>query len=77
MLGGSTRRGWDSIWGPLVTRMDHANVEVLVDSRMTSRKGLRGLGRQQASPWPNHSKEFAVSPGWVAWRPRSLVQNSY
>lgn len=38
MLEGSTRRGWDSVWGSFVPRMDHANVEVLVNSRMSSGK---------------------------------------
>lgn len=39
MLEGSTRRGWDSVWRSFVTKMDRANVEVLVNSRMFSGKG--------------------------------------
>lgn len=39
VLEGSTRRGWDSVWRSFVTKMDHTNAEVLVNSKMSPGKG--------------------------------------
>lgn len=72
VLEGSTRRGWDSVWGSFVTRMDHANVKVLVSSRMSSGKGLRGLGGQQTRPAHGQTiLKNLSSPrgGWEAQKP--------